>query len=408
MRHSIARSCARARIARRTSAASLSLALVVAATAVAGSGSDPKGEPPGPGNPTADAAVTRAHKREAARSSAAGRERRKLSRGAYASATDAHALEVFRDNFPAVLASPVIHGIGGHNGERVAKYTTDHSALVDVPGGGRAVVSSTLPLRVDHGSEHKVPVDLRPQDLGSGFELAAPLVRTELGKRASAGFAFPDLHVAVRPLGASAAEASVVDDKLFYPNVDTDTDELLMPLPTGVEHHTVLRSAASPQDIEFKIDLPPDAAIRLVPGANGFPESAQIVRDGEPLISLAPATAADATGEPVETSYRLHADVLAVHVEHRAGSFQYPILVDPSFRVDETKNACSSALNPDTCNHWSDMRGWSYGDVSAGYDGSVGSYVYQSGTHSGLLIKAVPGNYKYDDWAQWVYTAPRD
>ena len=343
----------------------------------------------------------------AKRNSPAARAARLRSRLRFRNASDALALEVARDHFGELLRSPVMHGLRLRRGERLIGYTSDRSGLVETADGKHSVVTSSLPLRVRDSKGRRVTLDLRPRRKGDRYEPKAPLVATSIGASAPAGFEFPTAQLSVRPVGARAAEARRVNGKLFYANVANDTDELLIALPRGVETQTVLRSPSSPTDLSYRITGPTGTHLRLVPGPNGFPDSAQVM-DGDKSVMAIPAVrATDATGDPVKASYRLHGDVLTVHVEHRGAAVQYPIIVDPTY-VFENKNGCTDGLDPNTCNHWSDLSGWSYYSTNSNYHGGTGAFSYQSSVRSGLIISATPGLFRNSDYARWVYAAPHD
>ena len=110
---------------------------------------------------------------------------------------------------------------------------------------------------------------------------------------------------------------------------------LVRPTPAGVESYTILRAADSPQDITFSLSLPSGAELRLVPGPGGFPAGAAVTRGGKDLMVIAPATDRDADGQPVPVPYGVEGSDLTVHVAHRNGSYRYPLLVDPDYRVVE-------------------------------------------------------------------------
>jgi hypothetical protein len=93
-------------------------------------------------------------------------------------------------------------------------------------------------------------------------------------------------------VNGSAPYATVVDGKLFYANVATDIDFLAAPLPTGVETFSQVRSAASPEQEEFKVDLPAGAKLEALPDSGG----AAVVRDGKRIAHIAPPTGSDADG----------------------------------------------------------------------------------------------------------------
>jgi hypothetical protein len=338
----------------------------------------------------------RAAARQAWLKSPAARRARRRSRTQYRRASQAKALGITRGHFQAVIDVPVYKGLRLRTGERVARYLSDNVAIIDLPGTARrSVARSTLALR----TADKVPVDLGLERNGARLEPKAPLAHVSFGDDARAGFALGDAGVTVRPDSAAGVAGSLVSDKLFFANVATDTDLVEMPVAAGVETYSVVRSSSSPQDLGFAFDLPAGAELRLVPGATGLPSGAQVVRDGKLLVDIPAAQAHDADGVNVPVSYRVSGSRLVLHVPHRAGSFRYPLLVDPTLISEPTyvQNGTQAGTG------WA---GWNWVRSNANYSFYIGSANYSNyGTKYGMTIQAA-GAINAGNYGNWYWTSP--
>jgi hypothetical protein len=322
------------------------------------------------------------------------RQRRERSRTAYRSLGPHRALVLARDTFTDVVSGPVYDGLDMRAGEKLVRYTSDRSALIEYPDGARGVAQSGLPLVVD-GTDGKEPVDLAVKHDGSGpLEPEAPLVDTEIGAVASDGFSFPDTGIAVRPVGAAAADATVQSGKVFYSETDTDTDEVVLPSPSGVETFDILRSVDSPEQRAYDLSLPQGAKLESVTGATGFPDGAHVTQDGRELLAIPAPHAQDADGAPVAVTMSVDGDRLTVHVPHRDRDYRYPILVDPDWRVIDNYSG------------WSNTAGWWTAASSANYGYGVTNWGFTFGNRFGLTVSAKPAAYNTSHWGEWVYSPP--
>jgi hypothetical protein len=322
------------------------------------------------------------------------RQRRQRSRTAYRSLGRHRALALARDTFSDVVSGPVYDGLDMRAGEKLVRYTSDRSALIEYPDGVRGVAQSGLPLVVD-GADGREPVDLAVEDDGSGpLEPESPLVETEIGAVASEGFSFPDTGISVRPVGAAAADATVQSGKVFYSETDTDTDELVLPSPSGVETFDILRSVDSPEERAYDLSLPQGAKLESVTGATGFPDGAHVTQDGRELLAIPAPHAQDADGAPVAVTMSVAGDRLTVHVPHRARDYRYPILVDPDWRVIDNYSG------------WSNTAGWWTAASSANYGYGVTNWGFSFGNRFGLTVSAKPAAYNTSHWGEWVYSPP--
>lgn len=192
------------------------------------------------------------------------------------------------------------------------------------------------------------------------------------------------------------AAGVAVDGKVFYANVQTDTDWIVAPLPTGVETFTELRSSAAPEDIQLIVDVPEGATLRLraddVGGPSGASRrvAAEVVRGNELLATFTPPTALDAQDRPVAVTYDVKDDRLRMHVTHKGADVAYPITVDPVTENQVYWNNASAST-----------AGWDYQENPVGYFSHPTDY---SKYGHGLYVAAYPnGGYQPQQWGQWVY-----
>lgn len=379
----------------------LLLGAVGAVAGVGGAGAAPhRVVRPAPAPPRLDSAqvqgTIRAHSRRQARlRSRAEKHKRLRSRTAFRRASALEALAIGRDHFHGVFASPAFHGLDLRPGEHIHEYTSDHSALVDHPGGKRGLAESTLPLLTKDRSGHEARVDLALESRDGALEPVNPLVQARFGGAAGDGFSLPDVGVKVRVSGADDSDAQPTDDKAFYANAMTDTDFLDRPTPRGVETYAVLRSAASPEAITYAMSLPAGAELELLPGGNGFPAGAAVTRGGHHLLEIPPPIAYDADGQPVPVAYRVSGSDLTVSVSHRGTDVHYPIMLDPGFNVAD---------------QFANTAGWGWLAVGGPYFHGDGSYNYGSpvpayGTRWGMLVEAPAGTYQLNSYGNMWWSA---
>ena len=126
------------------------------------------------------------------------------------------------------------------------------------------------------------------------------------------------------PLGGS--EGVLDGASVFYANTQSDTDALVKPTTAGFEADTVLRSIASPEQLAYRVGLPEGATLVQAEGSG----IVRIVKEGATLATIGAPTARDAAGTSVPVSMSLSGATLTLAVAHRAGEYEYPILVDPT------------------------------------------------------------------------------
>jgi YD repeat-containing protein len=267
-------------------------------------------------NPTAAAA------REASRTENEGQSQ------AQASQTDDEA-----------FSSYLSHQEGGPpplpTGQSIIGYSTPQVAQLSLPGGQDGVIDSAIPMAVERAPDKYAPLNLSLRESGGSFVSATPLVPVDLPKRLASGAQLPDEGLSLTPVRADGsplegAEGAVDGATELFTNTETDTDTLLKPTTRGVDAGTILRSIESPERLYYRIGMPQGAALRA--GAQGS-DSIEVVKEGTTIAILAPPKAVDSAGAAVPTAMTAEGNVVELTVQHRSGSYHYPILVDPEFWV---------------------------------------------------------------------------
>ncbi len=272
--------------------------------------------------------------------------------------------------------------------------------------GNTMLLDGTTPVRAptEEGDLSKVSLDLVPND--DGFTPANPLAEVSLPDSASEGVEVGDDGLAVEPiLTEPASAATLVGDKdVFYPETQTDTDMLAMPISSGVELFSQLRSLESPEELRFALTLPSGAELRS-DGQGG----AEVLREGEILARVPAPIAVDAQGADVPVSMHVEESDLVLEVAHRSMDVAYPLLVDPAILEDWATYGTTS---------W--YSGWNFSSLTDGTWAYTSSdwgrfvpsttpiYTNFGGSGRGLFVSA--GSIGETQWAyrngQWNYTVP--
>lgn len=373
------------------------------------------GTPPDSSEPS-DGTIADARERRAARrNSPAAKQARKRSRRAHANLSSKQARKLARRKFRAIFAIPR-SPLDLSRGQRVERYPTDSSALIEDEDGDPSLLVSRLPLRVAGEDGEIGPPDLRLVDRGGAFEPARPLARVTITE-SNGAFAFKDVGVRVRPVLSEAAGApTAVRGHVFLANAATDADLLIKAMPRGLETFSIVRSEDAPEAQRYRFSLPAGArlVLRGIPAGQGAAPAGvrqfvEVVdRDERPLMSVAPPIAADSDGEPVPVSYQVSGKTLTIRIDHRGGDYAYPIQVDPLWDVQErfmTWLDNGPAI---------DSVGWRYQVHQpnpnapcrwAGVFDGPWWHNYRWGLYSWS-----DGNQWCDDngWGEWVWIAPRN
>ena len=265
---------------------------------------------------------------------------RARSRSAYAHLTPGQVRHLLNTSFPAVIdrlagGTPELPA-----GTRFVGYRGTNAIQVALPGHRLGIVESTSPVavRVTHG--RYTPIDLALVESGGGYAPARSDVTVSMPRELSDGVRTPQNGVSLTPIdlhGRPVSGRGVVDGStVLYANTQSASDTLVKPTATGFQMDDVLRSAASPQTLRFKIGVPDGAAVTQDPGSG----SVRVTAHGSTITTILPPGATDAAGANVPASMAVSGHTLVLAVGHDAGSYMYPIYVDPE--VNDNQLATTS------------------------------------------------------------------
>jgi RHS repeat-associated protein len=214
----------------------------------------------------------------------------------------------------------------GDPGAHIERYLGENEAAEVLPNGKHVVAQSTVPLRSAVGSGQLEPLSLGLQSEGGVYKPANPLVPVSISKQPAGGVTFP-LGVSMTPVQAAEPEAaSTVGDRVVYPGTAQDTDYMVEPLAAGgVEASWQLLSEQSPQENSLRFSLPAGASLQM---SATVPGEAEVVSEGNVVLTIPPANAVEANGVTLPVSYSVSGSVLSTHV-NLGGSVAYPVMVDP-------------------------------------------------------------------------------
>lgn len=272
--------------------------------------------------------------------------------------------------------------------------------------GNTMLLDGTMPVRVpaEDGGLSKVDLDLVSN--GQGFSQANPLVPLYLPSYASDGVMIGGDGLSVKPVLTDGARIAqhLGDKDLFYPETQTDTDMLAMPMSSGVELFSQLRSVQSPEELRFDLTLPSGAELR--PSGEG---GAEVVDEDQVLARVPAPKAIDAQGAEVPVQMSIEGNALVLGVPHRSMDVAYPLLVDPAIAEDWATYGSTSWYGGSSL---ASLENSTWAFTSSDYGrykwGTWPIYRAFGGSNRGLFISAT--NINETQWAyrngQWSYTVP--
>jgi streptogramin lyase len=291
----------------------------------------------GPGlQPLIDAELSEM-RRQAELASPAAIATRRRSQTEFEGLDASRATALDRSAFPAILDRSAGGMPSLPNGDRVTGYVSDYAATVAVGGGRDVLLESALPLAVAGPGDRHVPIDLALRPTGAAFAPVASPADISIPSRLDDGVRLARAGVSVTPVDGSGAPlpggpGDVAGAVVMYANTQTDTDTLIKPTTDGFDAGAILRSQRSPQSLYFHIGLPQGASLAaLTAGADGI----EVLRGGHAIATISAPSAIDAAGTEVPTTMSVSGQTLTVQVDHRSGSYQYPIEVDPTFTEEQ-------------------------------------------------------------------------
>jgi RHS repeat-associated protein len=233
---------------------------------------------------------------------------------------------LIRDFGSALQVAATVPSVSRATKAPVIGYVSPYQAEVRGANGIEYVNSSRPFAHSVAGRER--PVDLRLEARAAGFAPVNAPDSLVIARSLSAGAALPGgVHVSME--GRNVPGTPLANSAVFFGGVAEDVDATVSPTDGGVEFFATLRSRLSPEELRYRFALPAGAVLRS--GANGI----DVLSSGRVLAIIPQPTASDAQGQEVPVSTTTIGDVLVLHVSHRAGSFAYPIMVDPEIRMEK-------------------------------------------------------------------------
>jgi streptogramin lyase len=268
---------------------------------------------------------------------------------AYEGLSAEQAAKLGKELFPGLIDHPAGGPPQLPTGQTITGYLTNNAAQVDLGGGKHAVIESTAPIAVESPSPgQRVPVNLEPVEVGSGFQPATPVVGLQIPQRLGEGVRLPGVGVSLTPVDGptgsplGGSQGAIVGATILYANTQTDMDTVIKPTTTGFEADTLLRSVESPRQLYFRVGLPEGANLAQAKDGSG---AVEVVEEGEVIATILPAGASDAAGTAVPVSMSVSGDTLVLSVDDHAAEYQYPIEVDPTFAEEHFTESGSKRSN---------------------------------------------------------------
>jgi len=301
------------------------------------------------------------------------------------------AVKVDREAFQHVVEDPAGGPPQLPEGQRIVSYPTARTAQLELPDHKSGVLESLSPIAIETSPTTSVPIDLTLSEEAGQFRPARGLVAVGIPKRLGDGVSLSDQGVSLTPVDGQGqalggSEGSLVGASVLYANTLADTDTLVKPTTDGFDLDALLRSVQSPEQLYFRVGLP--AGAQLVSDSQG---GAEVTLEGQTITSVLPPAAADATGSPVPVSMRVTGDVLVVSVDHRSGSYQYPVAVDPSIIDQQLQKEGIKRSN------------WEFYTEPAEGAKLTDAHGVCKGPGEQYLETCAGGEYKPPEGAAWIY-----
>jgi hypothetical protein len=344
-------------------------------------------------------------------------DEREQSRTIFSGLSDGEALNLLTAEWADVLRPPLPDAETLVGSDQIEGFVDDATMRVDgLNGHDDRLVVSEVPLRTADDSGVKAPTDVDVIRQGESFvpenstaDVTMP-VALEDGARIDTIEVTPD----------GEAEGVKLDgDTVAYPNADVDTDVALVSTLTGIETFHQLRSDQAPENLRLDVTMP--AGATLEHAANG---GVNVVGPDGLLVSISPAIAVDAQGEPVPAELVIDGSAVVVQVDHQDRDVAYPILVDPFVEEDWANNG-----TPNTTGTWFHQNAAAIAGLSQWshtHSANVGDNVYSprfqcympvsytcySASHNGsaydgLHMLVRPGTaYPANSFGEWYYVPP--
>ncbi len=343
-----------------------------------------------PGSPT-EAEQLQAQQ-QAARLNPAAVAARHVSRTKFEHLDPGQAAKLADETFPAVIADPAGGAPRLPAGQHIVGYPTDHSAQIDLPSGGHAVLESIAPIALESAPGRRLPLDLALSEVDGWFEPLRPSVRVRIPHQLADGVDLEAAHVSLTAVTANnaplrGARGAIDGVSVLYANTQRDSDTVVKPTSEGFDEDTLLRSGESPERLYFRVDLPRGARLARAKDGSG---DIDVRAHGAVVAVIVAPSARDASGASVPVKMSLSGDTLMLSVELASNEYQYPIAVDPEVLLLGTD--AQLATNGTKRSNWEFFTS-SATNFASKMTSEAGGSLETHGIHE----------YKEGEWAYWGY-----
>jgi RHS repeat-associated protein len=314
---------------------------------------------------------------------------REESQTKYAGLSAGAAEKVDGEAFPGIISEPAGGPLTLPAGDSIVGFPSDSEAQVDMPEGKRGVLESMGPIAAEVAPGRRVAMNLSLAESNGAFEPQASAVKVRISKELKSGVSFGETGVSLTPVteaggSVGGVEGSVDGSVVFYSGVSVgnDVDEVVKPEPDGFSEDAILRSAASPERLVYRVGMPAGATLQ----ANDKSGAVDVLDDGSAIAAVLPPVAYDAAGVAVPVSMSVEGNsLLVLNLDKSTGDYEFPIMVDPS--AEDTFFGKTSGHNTN----------WHFVNSGSDFTGTNGSEAWY------IFVKAHHGEH---EWGAVEYTAP--
>lgn len=265
-------------------------------------------------------------------------EQREASASAYAGLGGEAAQRLVSERFPGLTEAPDGGPPRLPEGGHVTGFPSDNAMAVDLGDGRHAVVESLTPMAVDTPVGRQA-VNLGLREVANAFEAERSPVAVSLPKDLGEGVTLEQVGISLSPLDAAGGAAATSSPgnadgySVFWggASMGSDVDLLGRPTATGLDLLAMLRSARSPEVLRFRVGMPAGASLAQDAGSSVV----RVVDAGQTIAAIAAPMASDAQGTNVPVRITAEGDVVSLTIEHPAGRYAFPLIVDPT--VEDTQ-----------------------------------------------------------------------
>ncbi|HTB69982.1 MAG TPA: DUF6531 domain-containing protein [Solirubrobacteraceae bacterium] len=272
-------------------------------------------------------------------------------------------------------------------GERIVGFPTDFAMSVNGEDGSREVRETLEPVALEVAPGRHVPIDLNLSEVNGTFEPKSALAPVRIPKHLGEGAALSEAGVSLTPTDEYGSplpgEGTLDGASVFYADSEDpgagvlDLDTLVKPSTFGLMIETSLRSQRSPSHLFFKVGLPAGAALKQdAPGAGPV----DVVQGARKLAVILAPSAHDAAGTPVPVSMTATGDTLVLQVDHPAGAYAYPIIVDPRYEYYASEFTWDKQVNK-SGSHATNWHFEHEGSLFTGAEGAQGWTIQVASNH---------------------------